>query len=360
MTGAVFNHESMIRKNIEHSGWTESHMTIPGPMDRERLGLALDKLSERASVVAADIFGTREEIAAMERCLGESGVVVPPTRVVSTASGEGGVQLVAASGGDVAPLMLDGGVVGALVEAGGAARLYLGGVTPPDASAARGEQTEAVFGRIECALGVAGMTFADVARTWFYNDQILDWYAEFNAVRTGFFRRHDVRQMPASTGIGAPNPTGAALVGKALAIALRQPGAALVEQARSPLQGEAFAYGSAFSRAVVVRDACSRTLHVSGTASIDPAGNTAHRGDTCAQIALTMRVVSALVEEAAMGLGDTVRAVVYVRDAKDIPLWHTYCRERGLGALPAVVVGADICRDDLLFEIELELAVPRG
>ena len=313
-----------------------------------------------ARVVAADIFGTREEIAAMERCLVQAGATVPPTRVVSTVGGKGGVQLVAVSGCRVEPLVLDGEAIGALVDAGGAARLYLGGVAAPDAGAARGDQAEAVFGLIERALGTAGMSFADVARTWFYNDRILDWYAEFNGVRTEFFRKHDVRKMPASTGIGAPNPAGAALVAKALAIAARQPGAASVEPARSPLQGEAFAYGSAFSRAVVIRDLCSSALHVSGTASIDPAGNTAHRGDTGAQIALTMRVVSALVQEAGMSLGDTARAVVYVREAPDIPLWEAFCREHGLGGLPAVVIGADICRDDLLFEIELELAVPRG
>ena len=347
----------MIIKSIEHLGWTETHITIPCPVGH---GRALEIFPCGGCVVAADLFGTREEIAAMERWLGESGVTVPPTRVVSSAGGKGGVQLVAVSGCDVAPLVLDGAVAGALVDAGGATRLYLGGVTPPDAGAPRAEQAEAVFGRIERALGAAGLTFADVARTWFYNDRILDWYAEFNAVRTAFFRRHDVRQMPASTGIGAPNPAGAALVGKALAVAARRPVAALVEQARSPLQGEAFAYGSAFSRAVVIRDARSRTLHVSGTASIDAAGNTAHHEDPGAQIALTMRVVSALVEEAGMKLGDTVRAVVYVRDARDIPLWEAFCREQDLGGMPAVVVGADICRDDLLFEIELELAVPRG
>jgi len=51
------------------------------------------------------------------------------------------------------------------------------------------------------------MDFSHVARTWLYLDNLLDWYDDFNVVRTSFFRKHDVFRglVPASTGIGGSN-----------------------------------------------------------------------------------------------------------------------------------------------------------
>ncbi len=346
----------MIKKTIAHPGWEETHVTIAGPVEPGAVARAVGLLPQGAQIVLADVFGTREEIAAMEHCLRQAGVTAPPTCVVSSVRGYGGLQFVAASGCKVTPLASGGTVVGFLLDAEDARQLYLGGVTASDVGESREAQAVVVFARMEGALGMAGLDFSHVARTWFYNDRILEWYPQFNAVRTDYFQRHKIRQMPASTGIGAPNPAGAALVAKTIAVAPRRPGSASVEVVRSPLQGEAFAYGSAFSRAVMIQDACSRTLHVSGTASIDPDGNSVHQGDCAAQIDLTMRVVTALIGEAGMTFGDTTRAVVYLRDPADFPLWEALCRAQGLENFPAVAVGCDICRDDLLFEIEVELA----
>ena len=39
---------------------------------------------------------------------------------------------------------------------------------------------------------MAGMSFGNVMRTWFYLDRILEWYHEFNHVRTAFFRERKV------------------------------------------------------------------------------------------------------------------------------------------------------------------------
>ncbi len=274
--------------------------------------------------------------------------------MLSTAAGCGALEIVAASGCLVSRAGDEG--AGFLVDAPEARHLFLGGIVPTDASATREAQTEAVFSRIERTLDAVGMTFPDVARTWFYNDRILDWYPGFNAVRTEYFRHHDIRQMPASTGIGAPNPGGFALVAKVLAVVPRRPGAAGVHTVRSPLQCDAFAYGSAFSRAVVVGDSRARMLHISGTASISPGGESAHPGDTAAQIRLTMDVVREILREVGMDFPDAVRSVVYFRNPADIPLWDS--RRFGLDAAASAVLGCDVCRDDLLFEIELDAARP--
>jgi len=202
---------------------------------------------------------------------------------------------------------------------------------------------------IEEALALAGLNFGHVVRTWFYNDKILDWYPVFNRVRTWFFQRHSIRRMPASTGIGAPNPAGTALVAKAFAV---RSGSGEIRVCRSPLQCDAFAYGSAFSRAIEVSDSRSRTLYISGTASIEPGGRSVHNGDPSGQIQLTMDVVRAILNEAGMRLEDATRAVAYFRDPAHIPLWDQFCPP----GLPSVSLGCYVCRDDLLFEIELDVS----
>ena len=287
----------------------------------------------------------------MEEAVRLAGIAAPVTSVLSTAPCGGGMQFAAATGVKPKPLVLRDRVAGYLIEDAGASHCFLGGLKPGDPGASREHQTEEVFAMIEEALALAGLSFEHVVRTWFYNDKILDWYPVFNRVRTWFFQRHAIRRMPASTGIGAPNPAGTALVAKAFAV---RPGTGEIRVCRSPLQCDAFAYGSAFSRALEVSDSRSRTLYVSGTASIEPGGRSAHQGDPSRQIALTMDVVRAILDEAGMRLEDTTRAVAYFRDPAHIPLWEKHCRS--LPALPVVSLGCHVCRDDLLFEIELDVS----
>jgi enamine deaminase RidA (YjgF/YER057c/UK114 family) len=104
-----------------------------------------------------------------------------------------------------------------------------------------------------------------------------------------------------------------------------------------------------------------RRLLVSGTASIDPQGRTAHAGDVEAQTDLTMRVIHAILESRGMGWSDVCRAVAYVKHAKDAPVLGRYCAAHGIPPLPLVVTKAEICREDLLFEVEVDaLRVTNG
>jgi len=346
-------------RTIEHPGWVESHLTLEWPTGESEFRDALEGLSG-ASVIGVDVFGTQEQIADMKRLVRQTGIEAPITAVISRAQSGGGMQVQAVSGQEPAPILLDGKIAGYQIGGEGANYCFLGGLTPEHSGASREDQTGDVFSKIEKALSAAGMDFNHVVRTWFYNDEILDWYAGFNRVRTGFFHRHGIRRMPASTGIGAPNPAGTALVAKAFAVRSED---TAVRTVRSPLQCDAFAYGSAFSRALEVADARSRTLYISGTASIEPGGRSVHKGDPSAQIKLTMDVVEAILGEGGMDFGDTTRAVGYFRDPAHISFWNDF--SRGLPALPLLAVGCHVCRDDLLFEIELDASremdsVPAG
>jgi enamine deaminase RidA (YjgF/YER057c/UK114 family) len=247
------------------------------------------------------------------------------------------------------------GVVGSLFEDEYGRCCRLVGLHPTDTSAGRTAQTEEIFRQMEAGLSECGMVFKDVFRTWFYNHDLLDWYDEFNAVRTSFFHERKIFDgvVPASTGIGGGNALDAALVAGLVALKPKS-GEVKVSQIASPLQSSARDYGSSFSRAVEVGFPDHRRLYVSGTASIDPSGATVFLDDCKAQVQKTMEVVDAILRSRQMDWADVTRALAYFKDAKDAPLLEAYRQENGLAPFPVIVAENDVCRHDLLFELEID------
>lgn len=347
----------LISRKITHSGWDENQVTLFSPIP-DHLGLEqIDPLSGNpgASVLNADFWGNDKRLVSLAGEMRQRGIPGPETVLLPDTGDAGGMQIGTLSGLESTPVQIAGRLVGRIFEDADAKYCFLGDVQPVNPSATRFDQAGQVFESIEKVLAEAGMHFRDVVRTWFYVDRILDWYDDFNHVRTGFFEKHGITRMPASTGIGCPNSGGTALVAKVVAV-LPKTGKVVIKPLHSPLQCEAASYGSSFSRAMEVCDSCSRTIYVSGTASIEPGGQTVHIGDTYGQIEKTMEVVTALLEHARMDLSNTTRAIAYFRHRKDIPLWNEYCHARQLPVLPAILTPSVICREDLLFEIELDAA----
>lgn len=310
-------------------------------------------LPDGGTICHIDLFGGPRSLATMREELRQLEIIAPETAVLSPSDLCGGMQIRAIAGVIPTPVFQGGRIIGNTFEDADAKYCILGDVRPSDPSAPRDLQANEVLHIIQKALDGAGMHFRDVVRTWFYNDRILDWYAGFNRVRTAFFKSHGIVRMPASTGIGAANPAGAALVAKVIAV-LPKTNAVTIRRVESPLQCDAFSYGSAFSRAMEVATPRSSSIYVSGTASIEPGGKTIHAGNAVKQIETTMEVVEALLIHAGMDIADTTRAVAYFRHADQMQLWQEYWQSRHLPPLPVVVTQCDVCRDDLLFEIELD------
>ena len=271
-----------------------------------------------------------------------------------------GSQTFYVDGAEVRSIVQDGRVVGSCWQDDEAEYALLAGILPAELNAAPGLQTSSVFARIEEALAGEGFAFAHVARTWLYLDKLLDWYDEFNVARTEFFETRGVfgRFIPASTGIGASNPFGAALTAGALAIKAKHNGVKVREVA-SPLQCEATEYRSSFSRAVEIELADRRYLTISGTASIAPGGASMHDGDVAKQIETTLDVVEAILASKGYAWSDTVRAIGYFRKIEDLAVFDRISRERGIAPLPLAPAHTIVCRDDLLFEIELDAAMKK-
>ena len=107
-------------------------------------------------------------------------------------------------------------------------------------------------------------------------------------------------------------------------------------------------------RAVEIDQPGSRLLTISGTASIEPGGETVHLDDTKKQIELTMEVVHEILKSRNMDWEDTARAIAYFKDDSEAYMLEEYCIENNLPELPVAISHADVCRHDLLFEIELD------
>jgi enamine deaminase RidA (YjgF/YER057c/UK114 family) len=161
--------------------------------------------------------------------------------------------------------------------------------------------------------------------------------------------------MPASTGIGARNRAGAALTVAAWAMQPLAPSAS-VKEIGSPLQCPAPAYGSSFSRAMELVSGGCRRLFISGTASIWPDGRTAWVDDPAKQIELTMDVVTAILRSRSMSHRDVTRATAYFPSIEFKSHFDAWCDQNEFRR-PVIALQADVCRDDLLFEIEVDAVV---
>ena len=152
---------------------------------------------------------------------------------------------------------------------------------------------------------------------------------------------HDV-DLPAASAVGMP---GRGLI--AYFLAARDAG----EQVENPRQVAAYNYppqygpkSPSFSRATVWRD----TVFVSGTSSV--LGHaTVHAGDVSAQLDETVRNIEAVLARTGRSLASVVAAKTYIRNAADYEL----IASRLADVFPVnLYLEADICRKDLLLEIE--------
>jgi 2-iminobutanoate/2-iminopropanoate deaminase len=122
---------------------------------------------------------------------------------------------------------------------------------------------------------------------------------------------------------------------------------------------------SSFTRGLRFEIGDKAMLLISGTASIDDAGQTRHVGDFRAQLWRTYRNITALLESEQATWHDIVRTTCYLRDIerdyKDFNEVRTaFFTWLGLDPLPASTgIQARLCREDLLIEIEAIAIIPR-
>jgi enamine deaminase RidA (YjgF/YER057c/UK114 family) len=318
------------------------------------------QLHERAAtplhlMVFGNVSASAAANEALEKVLGRADW---PVTWVEGAACDGnamaGIQVHAFTGA-VERIEWHGRVVGSVFTEGGARQCFVGGLAPVDKTLSRAEQTGQILEELQSVLNLAGFELADTVRTWFFLEDILSWYDEFNRARTNIYSGVKFRtgSLPASTGVGAKNTAGTALALAALAFRPLEK-SAHAEEVASPRQCPAPAYGSSFSRAMEISSNTGRRLHISGTASIAPGGKTLWVGDVRKQVELTMVVVEAMLRARGFTFADLTRATAYFRHPTDVGVFAEWLVVNRLTNLPVVATQCDVCRDDLLFELEAE------
>jgi enamine deaminase RidA (YjgF/YER057c/UK114 family) len=315
--------------------------------------------------VAADILRGRERAVGA----GNDAWAVAPTIIDGTpigGAGIAGIHIVAAAG-DRGRLVVRGDtVLGRVVETSSVRLLGLTDVARVGASTPSepAEDARVAIEAAEHTLAAEGFTFRDVVRTWYHLRDILAWYGPFNAARNEAFRRLGLigpsgdGAVPASTGIAGTNARGGWCALDL--IAARSIAGAPIDMQRmhNRRQNEATAYGSAFARGMSLTIGGFRYLFVSGTASIDDHGATVHLGDFDAQTHRTIEAIQALLEGAGASLGDVCQATVFLKSRDNAGRFGEIARAAGLDRIPPIAVVADVCRDNLLVEIEGTAVVP--
>ncbi len=219
----------------------------------------------------------------------------------------------------------------------------------------RYKQAYSTFKYLGKILEDTGICCNTLVRTWLFLDDILDWYDTLNRARTGYYKEEKILDdlIPASTGIGLNNSRGKCMLINALALSSLE-GENIIRMVSSPKQCDATAYNSSFSRAVELSLKTSKRLIISGTASIGDNGETMHKGSIKKQIEHTMDVVQSILVNENYGWNNVVRAIAYFLYPDDEQYLGDYCQKKNIDSSSILCVGGTICRDDLLFEIELD------
>ncbi|MCM2373372.1 Rid family hydrolase [Aporhodopirellula aestuarii] len=257
--------------------------------------------------------------------------------------------------------------------------IYLSGITPPTSMKTSYGQSEFCFAELDRRLHRIGAEFSDVPRVWLYQGGItnlegtVERYRELNRARTDFFdeltRTGAMKSsdrgvvFPASTGIGTK---GNGLVLSAMALQTKRSDVHLVAL-ENPGQTSAFDYerkfsvkSPKFSRAMAVVADRYATIWVSGTASILDS-ESVHLGDVEKQTQQTIDNIERLIAEDNLShhgfkgcgatLKDLAKVRVYIKHIEDYEKCRAICEMR-FGPLPIIYAHADVCRPDLLVEIE--------
>lgn len=235
--------------------------------------------------------------------------------------------------------------------------LSISGLSVPQLDAPH-DQARKMFELTEQAMEKFGGNYQCVPRTWLWLGDILSWYDDFNPVRSKFFiergllGKDSTMSMPASTGIGLGPDDGAAC-SMDLTAAI-EPNEIEYLQAAGKQQC-AFEYGSAFSRASRATTPAGETVFVSGTAAIDAAGITTNIGKPKEQIEDTITNIQAVLRDMSCSDDEVVQVMAYCKTAEVEAVFNQMTEKPDW---PWVIMICDVCRDNLLFEIEL-IALPR-
>jgi enamine deaminase RidA (YjgF/YER057c/UK114 family) len=242
---------------------------------------------------------------------------------------------------------------------------------------------ETAFNQTVAILAEEDMSLNNIIRQWNYIGNILairggfQNYQVFNEVRSEYYNRY-------RTVIGYPAATGIGMKLDSVIIdfcAVRPDESVRIKGLSNPNQVNAYEYGQKvlkgtkdsgkekkqppqFERALIISFQKSGALYISGTASI--VGQvTIGKNDINEQTIVTIENIKKLADTGRISqvIGEDVRYSmkynllrVYIKSHKDFGVVREICIKH-FPSVPLVLIEADVCRNDLLTEIEGELVL---
>jgi len=267
-------------------------------------------------------------------------------------------------------------------ESDSAKEIWAGGMGACEFPADTRKASQAAFDQMREILEAENMSYDHIVRQWNFIGNILEVkndlqnYQIFNEVRSENYHKHrSIHSYPAATGIGVKHG-GVTIDFYAVEpqqglkiIAIDNP-----DQIRpydysqqvlkgKPLAGKETKQPPQFERAVFVADRQSYTLFVSGTASIIGQA-TIGIDDIEKQTEVTLENIKKLTDASRIqhltgnsqaDAGKLILLRAYIKNQEDFPTVESICNQRFPG-VPIVYCEADVCRDNLLVEIEAEFS----
>jgi enamine deaminase RidA (YjgF/YER057c/UK114 family) len=219
---------------------------------------------------------------------------------------------------------------------------------------------EFMFEQCDYILRTLDFNPTDILRTWFYLNNINKNYITFNNARKKFFYQNKIdysdkaNDLPASTGIEGKSLTGnsvmqlTAMQGKKDLIRKKR----IYNKDQNEANGDQYQFSPTFSRAMLTDIPGLRELHISGTASIGKKGETMFTHEGIRQIETTLRYVNYLLKDAGMTPFDICEGTVFMKNKELHNDFVNICNKTKFPHERLIPVITNICRDNLLFEID--------
>jgi len=349
----------------------DAYSQIARVLENRKMGIFHERIF--GSLIASKQIMTQREAVLHRNGISSDGPVTMIQGDPHHGKGLAGIVIHAVSNSDgdrLSNITYKDQTVGRRFESDGICHVLLQSIhADPKVPSSEEESVVKLIKKADAILKDQGSGYLDVVRTWFYISDILKWYDIFNKSRNHTYDQFGILPrgndkplvLPASTGIGGNNLFGTKAVADILAIhsskKTRAKTGRKVERLLNSGQKEAFLYGSAFSRGISIKTKGTTIARLSGTASIDKQGQTENVGNVSRQVEYTLNKIESLLEPIGGDFKDTIAAMAFVKHASDTSIVKKILKKRLGEDFPCVYMVADVCRDDLLFELETDVAI---
>lgn len=336
------------------------------------------------SICGLVLYGTSDEVEyhrllanIKSAVLQQLGHNVPTTLIPQFLLPKGGLalEIYTLEGADIS-FDVRGGVCYGIIESNEEKMLLFEGIPATDFSDSVSKQSKEVFDKLEDLLSTYGFKVDDIVRQWNFIGSIVSYrdgkqnYQEFNDARTRYYAQGGWKNgYPAATGIGA---SGDCIIVGGIAFKKANAEAKGIYPIDNPLQIAAHIYSKRvlvdnaegamkstpkFERAKLIETQRGACCFVSGTAAIR-GEESMDASSARLQTIKTIENIEYLVsKENLVRFGckpyelNYAKLLVYIKNEEDYDEVKAVVEER-FPQLPVIYTIADVCRSELLVEIE--------